>query len=616
MLAKKKRTLIIIISAIIFLIVAIIATLIALYCTTDMFKPKSTLFAKYIAQNIDNIYAVLESEPSEIEQMIEQNQLTSNLKATVTYKDSDNSTENTVNKTELNISGQMDKIENYMYKDISLSYDNENVAKMEYIQDGQNFGIRLDGIMQFVTFKNDDLQELEQKTGVKSENLSLFTYIFDQIKIKDFLQFTPSEIEVLSSTYLSVLNQNTTKSNYQKKSNQNITVNGKTYKANGYTIKLNKEQFNELIIKLLERISKDEIILGKIDNIQSELEKYQVTLEETTLREMFTQMLEEKIENIKDNNIGQEETEITVYESNGTTIKTYIKTPDDELSINLYEEKSGVQFDYIENLDNKTKESNIVFQNMTSADSQDMRIQFSKLEDGTEKNTIDLQVTRNKQEQKINNVYQLRYYVSGNEANIKVDQYLTVVNALENKIQLTQENNVVLNELEQEQAQAIVNILKNNFNNQIDVTLDKIKLDDINTMLKQLEILKETELKFDNATEENVSEAERNRFNSQLTLFIGKEVDTNTLLRLLDVTSECFKDVQVIYDEEKSNESKKVLKGFIVDIKRNTTNETKKQEMSNVLEENKNEKFTVAMSYDENTKLINKITIVSNKYLE
>ena len=85
---------------------------------------------------------------------------------------------------------------------------------------------------------------------------------------------------------------------------------------------------------------------------------------------------------------------------------------------------------------------------------------------------------------------------------------------------------------------------------------------------------------------------------------------------MLDVTSECFKDVQVIYDEEKSNESKKVLKGFIVDIKRNTTNETKKQEMSNVLEENKNEKFTVAMSYDENTKLINKITIVSNKYLE
>ena len=617
MLAKKKRNLIMIIIAIIFVVIAIIGTLVALYLTTDMFKSNSTLFAKYIVQNVDNIYAILEAEPSEIEQMIEQSKLESNLKATVTYKDSNNNTDNTINKAELDISGQKDKTENYTYKDIRLVYENEKVARMEYIQDGQNYGIRLDGIKQFVTFQNEDLQELELKTGIKSENLSLFTYIFDQIKITNFIQFTPSETEVLSSTYLSVLNQNTTKANYQKKSNQTITVNGKTYKANGYTIKLNKEQFNELIIKILERVSKDEIILGKIDNIQSELEKYHINLEEgTTLRELFVKMLEEKIEDIKDNNIGQEETEITVYESNGATIKTFIKTPDNEFSIDLYEDKSGVQFDYIENLDNKTKETNIVFENKTTADSQDMSIQYSKLEDGTEKNTIEFQTSRNKEEQEINNVYQLRYYVSGNEANVKVDQYLTGVNTFENKVELTQENNIPLNDLEQAQAKAIINVLQKNFNGQLDMTLEKVKLDDINLMLKQLEILKETELKFENTTEENVSEAERNRFNSQLTLFIGKEVDTNSILQLLEVTNESLKDVQIIYDEEKSTENKKALKGFILDIKRNTGNETKKQEMTKELEENKNEKFTIAMSYDENTKLINKITIVSNKYLE
>lgn len=606
-----------IIIAIIFVVIAIIGTLVALYLTTDMFKSNSTLFAKYIVQNVDNIYAILEAEPSEIEQMIEQSKLESNLKATVTYKDSNNNTDNTINKAELDISGQKDKTENYTYKDIRLVYENEKVARMEYIQDGQDYGIRLDGIKQFVTFKNEDLQELELKTGITSENLSLFTYIFDQIKITDFIQFTPSEKEVLSSTYLSVLNQNTTKANYQKKTNQTITVNGKTYKANGYTIKLNKEQFNELIIKILERVSKDEIILGKIDNIQSELEKYHINSEEgTTLRELFVKMLEEKIKNIKDNNIGQEETEITVYESNGATIKTFIKTPDNEFSIDLYGDKSGVQFDYIENLENKIKETNIVFENKTTADSQDMSIQYSKLEDGTEKDTIEFQISRNKQEQKLNNVYQLRYYVSGNEANIKVDQYLTEVNTFENKVELTQENNIPLNDLEQAQAIAIINVLQKNFNSQLDTTLEKIKLDDINAMLKQLEILKETELKFENTTEENVSEAERNRFNSQLTLFIGKEVDTNSILQLLEVTNESLKDVQIIYDEEKSKEDKKVLKGFILDIKRNTGNETKKQEMTKELETNKNEKFTIAMSYDENTKLINKITIVSNKYLE
>lgn len=616
MLAKKKRKLIMIILGIVIGVIAIIATIIALYLTTDMFKPNSTLFAKYIVQNIDSMYAVLEAEPNEIEQMIEQNKLTSNLKATVTYTNSNN-TENSINKAELDISSQTDKTQNYKYKDIRLVSENEDIAKLEYIQDGQTYGIRLDGIMQFVTFENDNLQELELKTGKTAKELELFTYIFDQIKITDFAQFTPSETEVLSSTYLSVLTQNTTNANYQKKSNQTITVNGKTYKANGYTIKLNKEQFNDLIIKILEKVSKDEIILGKIDNIQNELEKYQITLEEgTTLRKMFTQMVEEKIEEIKDNNIGQEETEITVYESKGNTIKTYIKTPDNEFSIDLYENKSGVQFNYIETVDNKTKETNIAIKNETTTTSQDMNISYSKIEDGKENNTLELKINRNKQEQKIDNTYKLRYYVAGNEANIAINQYLTAVNSFENKVELTEENNVSLNSLEQGQAQAITNILQNNFNGQIETAINKIKLEDINTMLKQLEILKETELKFENTTEEVVSETERNRFNSQLTLFIGKEVDCNTLKQLLDVTNETLKDVQIIYDEEKSTETKKVLKGFIMDIKRNTGNETKKQEMLQLLDQNLNEKFTVAMSYDENTKLINKITIVSNKYLQ
>lgn len=617
MLAKKKRNLIIIITSIMLGLIIIIATLIALYLTTDMFKSNSTLFSKYIVQNIDNMYTILESEPSEIEQMIEQSKLTSNLKATVKYKDSENNTENSINKAELDISGETDKTENYRYKDIRLAYENEEVAKMEYIQEGQIYGMRLDGIKQFVTFQNDNLQELELKTGKSSKDLELLTYIFEPIKIANFVDFTPSEIEVLRSTYLSVLTQNTTKENYQKKSNESITVNGKSYKVNGYSIKLNKEQFNDLIIKILEKVSKDEIILGKIDNMQKQLEKYQIELEENkTLREIFVKKVQNKIEEIKDNNIGQEETEITVYESNGTTIKTYIKTPENEFSINLYEDKSGVQLDYIKKVDKKIQQDDIIIQNKATGSSQEMLIRYSQLEDGTEKDVVELQINRKKEEQKVNDTYQLKYNVAGNEADVSINQYLTAVNELENKVELNEENNITLNNLEQGQAQTIVDIIQKNFNGQIGTVLNKIKIEDINTMLKQLKILKETELKFENTTEEVVSEAERNRFNSQLTFFIGKEVDCNTLKQLLEVTNETLKDAQIIYDEEKSTNDRKVLKGFILDIKRNMGNEEKKQEIIKLLDDNKNEKFTVAMSYDENTKLINKITIVSNKYLK
>ena len=54
----------------------------------------------------------------------------------------------------------------------------------------------------------------------------------------------------------------------------------------------------------------------------------------------------------------------------------------------------------------------------------------------------------------------------------------------------------------------------------------------------------------------------------------------------------------------------------MIDLKRNTQNEEERTKMINALDENEKEKFTVAMSYDQDTKLMNKITIVSNKFIK
>ena len=47
-------------------IVIIIGILIALYFTTDMFKPKNKLFEKYIEQNINIIDEMAKKKPKEI----------------------------------------------------------------------------------------------------------------------------------------------------------------------------------------------------------------------------------------------------------------------------------------------------------------------------------------------------------------------------------------------------------------------------------------------------------------------------------------------------------------------------------------------------------------------
>ncbi len=611
MIARKKKKLIIIISVVLTVLI-IIGILIALYLTTDMFKSNYSLFVKYLSQNINIIDDMAKKDPTEITNAIQNQKLTTNLKGTISYTDNNNDSESTLNKAELDITGQIDKLQSYRYENVRLVYENSDVAKTEYIKNGNQYAVRLDGIKQYVSATNTNLEDLEVKTGIEKKDLELLTYIFEPLNLSNFISFTDSEISVLSSTYLTILQQNTQTSNYEKKSGENVVVNDNTYKATAYSLKLPEEEFNNLIITILERIIKDEIILGKIDNIQNMLEKYYIFENEKTLRELAISAINQKIENIKDNNIGSGETEITVYEYKGKTIKTMIKTPEKTISVDT-DNTDIIKIDYIEKLDNKENEQIFTVNRQVTSNTQNLSFEYAKSSDGQEEKNFTLEIIQNKEDSEITNNYNLTYIVDGNNVGIKVSQYMNIVNEFEEKEELTNENNISLDSLNETDAKRIMEIVKNNYNNQISNTLEKIQLDDINKMLKDLEIIK-TEIKFDNVDEETVTEAERNRFNSQLTLYIGKEITTSTLKQMSETLKDRIDDIQFSYEGE--DEDDKEFKGMIIDVKRNSSNPSKIEEMNKILDENDNSTFTVAMSYDETTKLINKITVVSNDFLE
>lgn len=612
MIARKKRKLIIIIS-IIMTVLIIIGTIVALYLTTDIFKSKNKLFVKYLTQNISNIEEIMKQEPTEIRNAIENNKLTSNLKAKIEYTDNEGGVENTINKSELDISSQIDKFEQYNYKNIRLVYENEIPAKMEYIQEGEKYGIRLEGIKQFISATPNNLDELQEKTGIDKKDLEFVTYMFSELKLSDAISFTESELEIISSTYLSVLEQNTEKNQYLKKTNQNIVANGKTCKATEHSLKLTEEQFNNLIIKILEKVEKDEIILRKIDIFQEYLEKhFAYKVKEENLRDIFIEIIDDKIKEIKNNNIGQEETQISIYTNKQRTVKMLIKTPEKTLTIDVEQDKK-VQFSYINNEEDKEKQDNLEIERNVNQKSQDTKWTYQQSVDGKEQKNIELQIKQNKEEDKLEGTYQLKYQIEGNTAMVSANQYMNIVDAFENQINLTEVNNMELEKLDAEQVQKIIQIVKENINEKIKNTLNRIKLEDINNILKSLGILKESEIKFEEGEEETVTEVEKNRFNSKLTLYIGKEMEKETLLQMLETAKDCFNDAQIVFEE---SSSKKSLRGVIMDIKRNTSNPQKIEEIKKALEENGEKKYTVAMAFEENTKLINKITIVSNEFLE
>lgn len=615
MIARKKQRLIIIIS-IVLIVLSIIGVLIALYLTTDMFKSKNSLFAKYFLQNVGNIEQIVKSQPTQIQDAIQNQKLETDLKAKLTYTDSENNNSNTVNQAEIDISSQIDNQSNYDYKNMRLTYENENLAQAEYVKDNGLYGIKLEGIKQFVSGQDENLDELELKTGVSKSNLELLTYIFDPIKLSDYISFTPSELEVLSSTYLSIIQQKATNNKYSK-SNQSIKVNGIDYKTNAYSIKLTEEELNDLIITILEKIEKDQILLGKIDILQEQLQKYYLynPKDDETLKDTIIQLIDDKIQYIKNHNIGQEETEITVYEYKGQTLRTSMKTPKETINLDVDKDKY-IQISYIQNLDNSIIEDDFTITKEITETSQNLFVQYKQLNDDEEKQNLSFNLVQNMEGNEISNIYKLQYDIDGNSAIIDINQYINIVEQFDNKVELAQENSINLNNLEQEQAQRVVEIMTNNTNEKIKNIINHVTLEDLNTMLKNLKILKDSEIKFteDEPTDETVTEVERNRFNSQLTFFIGKEVDKNTLEQLLEAAKPSLQDAQITY-EDADNPQKKRIRSIIMNVKRNTTNDEKANEISTAIsQESGNKNYTVAMSFNETTRLINQITIVSNEF--
>ena len=72
--------------------------------------------------------------------------------------------------------------------------------------------------------------------------------------------------------------------------------------TNAYYIEFTVEECNNLYIKILEQIAKDEIILSKVDLIEKQIKEIDEDYD-GNLRENFVKSIKDKIKEIEDKNI-------------------------------------------------------------------------------------------------------------------------------------------------------------------------------------------------------------------------------------------------------------------------------------------------------------------------
>lgn len=601
MMPRKKRTAIIVIS-IILIITIILFLLLFMYLKTDIFKTKEELFTKYVSQNLNMLEILKNEDILGIKNKLDTNKYTSQLTGKIEYTEnigtSDENKNSTINNVGIKINSSIDKQNEYDYKDIAIGTDTEDLVKLEYLKQNEDYGIRLNGIKQFVS-TNSDTEKMQ------IEN------ILSEIDLDSIFNFTEQEKQSLLKNYIDILQSNISKDKYYKQSNTLITVNNKDIQTNAYYIKITVEEFNNLYIKVLEQIENEEIILSKIDLIENIIkEKYSNYENKESLRNTFINTINEKIDTIQSNNIGNEEVKITVYENEGKTVRTSIEKTDSKITIDLYN-GSGMKIDKV-TMDENVNEKFLKVEKDSDETQKELLIEYEEIQDNEIINNIQIDNKESLKDSQIIKNIKLGISNEKYESILKIENNIEIKEQFENQITL-EEDNIKLQDLNEEQANTIKNILNENIQEQLTNLNNVVGLENYIKMLQNLKIMKQNSVEIPNS--EEVTDIERKRFNSQFEFFESENLTADNIKELMQIVKNNFNDMKVILktgevedldlellnsNGEESNNYKKNISEIVISIKQNSQNEDKLNDITEYLEIDKNNKYTVSLQYNDN----------------
>lgn len=597
MTRKKKKTVIILIIVILILILGVSGVL--LYLNTDMFKSNAILFGKYIGQNAQNMKEMYNIfEPDEYANKLKENKYINETEIKVNYTEnmgtSSENTKNAINNLKLTIDGQTDRKNGYNYQNVNLLNNEDNVVQIEYTQRDNTYGIRFSDLFnQYILVDNSNLKELFEKMDYSEQEVN---EVSDEIQVNeeiDSIKFSEEELETLSQKYLGIIGSGFSKDNFSKKSNQVIKINNKDVNTNVYILKMTKEQLNDTYIKILEELKQDDIILSKLDKIQ-EIGKLYTTLnsvKENSLKEEFVEEIEDKIEEINSNNIGQDETRVEVYENNKATIRTSIITNEYRTNYDWLQEENN-KYAQISMEDTTTDEENK--QSITiKKENENIKIEFEEKSEENAK-TISFEENKKVNGEKQEKSVKIKYEDSNNKVELNAEQKNSIVEKFEKELTLNDENSVKLNRLEEQELKEIMNKITTATEEKINQLKETIKIDDLTKVLNAIGVVKEK----DNIEGQGISETEKNRFNSQFELLKAENLEKKDVINMIDIIKNNLIGIEVT-----SNTTLKLK------ISRNEYNEEISQTLTKYIENMKNEKYDISIEYDEQTGLVKYVVL-------
>ena len=594
---SKKVAIIIIL---IILIIGICGGVFAyLFLATDTFKSEKELFFNYLTQNVETIKEIANSKTLENYNNLKNGQTyEENTTANIKYAEG-GEISSPYNNLSMTLKNQKDT--DYNYKDFNIIFEEQSAVQIEGIQNSGNYGIRFSNLLkQFVSLENGQkIDGLE----IEDEKLEALNAIIvdDSTYFQDMI-FSKQELQSLESKYITVISQILSQGSFSKQSKSTITVGSQSIQTTAYSVDLTGYQFQNLIIEILNNLKIDDIIIGKIEAISGSSENYVNTIDS-------------KIRQVEDKDF--KAVKIVVYEKGGVTQRTEMQSEDFNviMDISIQNGNGNITFEYTSlNSENNSKTLNI----------------SKQLTDTKENYAITFNVANGEEEYEINATLDSDFartnlsfgYKKGiTEITISLENNIST--SIGEKIELTSENNVILNELSEESLSATLNILNvqvpEKLKGRYELLIQKLQATELINEIKNkyniifgAEVVEEEQPQEsgDNLTGEetpsseadDLTKTEINRFNAMFQFYSGTGISGSNVKQMVELSKDYLESVNIEPIEGENNKEKITL-----NIKLGSANVELANSIIERIDEQK--KYEVSMTFNETNGILETITI-------
>ena len=507
---NNKLIIKIVIAALIIIVIGLIACIV-LYINTDLLKPNSKLFQKYIEQSGEQINNILDfSTEKEYISVLKENKYTDNTQVVLKYTNNQNKEE----IFNINSTGSTDSENKNSYRTINVKYGNStDVINLEFLQENEMYGILFsDLVQQFVNIDTSDADDLLNNLDLNLDKYKKYDYRneFDIISNKK------EDIEDIFTKYI----KNIDKEQYSTQSEKMITLsNGKSITTQSYTLTLNSSQSKKLATQIFEKLNYSDLI----DKMTTENGEFP-------------------------------ELTIVEYVLEGNTYRVTLELGNYTIKIDLMENTLNFEYNKVEDDENKTYTYN--FEKLENK----MILKYTDYKE----NSIDLSASINKND----NNYNGEFDFSINTQNIKgvtvdVLQNLQVADTVEIAKNFASQKVVLLNNLNTETLDsALYDLLKKIDNKILNVQQNKSS-ELLNLFLEKTDTL---ESKYQGLKQKEIKD-----FNNKFLTYRGNNVDKSIMYNLIDLAGKNMQSYQLngknkitIYIEEKKDNT-----SMIKEIKEN-----------------------------------------------